>query len=64
MKPLLVTAVLLTVAAPAFAVGFWAEQPATTASMVWLGLAGLAVAGSPRSDAEADDRGEGSRSER
>jgi MYXO-CTERM domain-containing protein len=50
MKPLLLIGVLVSIAAPAFAVGLglWTESAASPASMVWLGLFGLALAGSRR----------------
>ncbi len=54
---LMLIATLVCLAAPAFAIGIFAEPPAVTASMVWLGLAGLAVAGSPRRRRSRSRRG-------
>ena len=48
IRRLTLIATLVCVAAPAFATGIFAEPPTATTSMVWLGLIGLAIAGSPR----------------
>ena len=55
MKPLLLVGVLVSIAAPAFALGLglWSEPAASPASMVWLGLFGLALAGSRRRRGDA-----------
>jgi hypothetical protein len=55
IKPVLVVGALVCVAAPAFGLGILSEPQAATASMVWLGLVGLAVAGTPR---RRDERSE------
>jgi hypothetical protein len=53
MARLLLIGTLVCVAAPAFAFGILSEPPAPLASMVWIGLAGLAIAGS-RNDPRGD----------
>ncbi len=55
IRRLTLIATLLCVAAPAFATGIFAEPATATASMVWLGLIGLAIAGSPRDGGSGSD---------
>ena len=55
MKRLVVIVALVFASAPAFGFGILAEPPAATASMVWLGLVGLAIAGSPRGPSDPPD---------
>ena len=53
-------AILVCISGPVFAFEFVSEPQAATASMIWLGLFGLAVAGSPRKrDAESEPGSEG-----
>ena len=54
MSQLLLIVALVCVAAPAFAFGILTEPVAATASMVWIGLAGLAIAGRKREDTVDD----------
>jgi len=55
MSQLLLIVALVCIAAPAFALGIFAEPVAATASMVWIGLAGLVIAGRKR-DPDASPR--------
>lgn len=57
VRRLIVTAVCVCVAGPAFALDILPEPRAAAGGMVWLGLAGLAIAGSPRKRGREQARG-------